>query len=141
MKGNKRFKQAFHVLSTAVVLSGVLLPFAPKEANAAVAMQPKIVNAGGVHSLAIGQDGKVYAWGSNYYGQLGDGTTTSRTTPVQVQGLSNVVAVAAGRAHSLAVTADGKIYSWGWNYNGLLGDGTTTDRTTPVLVSSLTAKV
>jgi len=48
------------------------------------------------HSLAVKADGTVWAWGYNAYGQLGDGTTTQRNTPVQVSGLTNVVAVEAG---------------------------------------------
>ncbi|WP_244319450.1 hypothetical protein [Geobacillus subterraneus] len=134
---HKRFKQAFNVLSTAVMLSGVLLPFAPKEANAAVVLRPQIVDGGWYHSLAVGADGKVYAWGGNAYGQLGSRGVDYQTTPVQVQGLSNVVTVAAGDEFSLAVTADGKVYAWGRNDYGQLGNGTTTYQTTPVQVQGL----
>ena len=78
------------------------------------------------HSLAAGSDGKLYAWGSNSNGQLGDGTTTSRTRPVQVAlpaGVS-VSAMAAGSFYSLALGSDGKLYAWGNNSSGqLLGDG------------------
>lgn len=70
----------------------------------------------GAHSLALMGDGTVMAWGYNTSGQLGDGSTTTRTTPVPVSGLSGVVALAAGSAHSLALTADGN--SWGWGSNG-----------------------
>jgi hypothetical protein len=73
--------------------------------------------------------------------QLGDGSTTDRTTPIQVSGLSDVVAVAGGAGHSLAVLADGTVWAWGLNNYGQLGDGTTTHRTTPVQVSSLTGVV
>ena len=60
--------------------------------------------AGESHSLALGHDGSVRAFGRNHYGQLGDGTTTQRTTPVQVTALgSSVMAVAAGYAHSLVL--------------------------------------
>ena len=83
------------------------------------------IAAGEVHSLALKSDGTVWAWGNNYYGQLGDGTTTDRYTPVQVQGLSSVVAVAADISHSLAVKSDGTVWAWGKNDHGQLGDGTT----------------
>lgn len=95
------------------------------------------VAAGGYHSLAVRADGTIWAWGNNYYGQLGDGTTTRSATPLQVDGLTGAVAVAAGKYHSLAVKADGTVWAWGYNYYGQLGDGTTTERTTPVQVSGL----
>ena len=55
------------------------------------------------HNLALKDDGTVWAWGFNLYGQLGDGTTTNRFTPVQVSGLSGVQSIAAGWAHSMAI--------------------------------------
>lgn len=73
----------------------------------------------------------------NDFGQLGDGTTTDRYTPVQVQGLSGVVAVAAGSDHSLALKSDGTLWAWGYNGYGQLGDGTTTNRYSPVKVQLL----
>lgn len=96
---------------------------------------------GGGHNLALTSDGKVYAWGGNDSGQIGDGTTTNRTLPVAVnmngvlQG-NTVIAIAAGDRHSLAISSDGKVYAWGSNSSGELGDGTTTQRTIPVAVNS-----
>jgi alpha-tubulin suppressor-like RCC1 family protein len=87
----------------------------------------------GDHTLAVRSDGTVAAWGANNSGQLGDGTTTNRTTPVTVSGLSDVTRVSAGGAHSVAVRSDGTV-AWGANYYGQLGDGTTINRTTPVIV-------
>ena len=58
------------------------------------------VAAGLAHTVALKSDGTVWAWGSNYYGQLGDGTTTDRLTPVQVSGLTGVTAIATGVAHT-----------------------------------------
>jgi len=98
------------------------------------------VAAGGYHSLALKTDGTVWAWGRNNGGQLGDGTTTDRLTPVQVVGpggsdwLTDVQAVAAGVGHSLALKTDGTVWAWGWNEFGQLGDGTTTNSSTPVQV-------
>ncbi|NBP25564.1 MAG: hypothetical protein EBU81_13655, partial [Proteobacteria bacterium] len=97
------------------------------------------VSAGGSHSLGLGSDGKVYAWGANEYGQLGDGTTTSRTSPVAVgageipSGVT-ITEVRAGRDHSLALGSDRKVYAWGRNGSGQLGDGTLGSRTLPVAV-------
>ena len=86
------------------------------------------IAGGGYHSMALKSDGTVWAWGANYYGQLGDGSTTNRTTPVQVSGLTGVVAIAGGGNHSLALKSDGTVYAWGYNNRGQLGDGTTTQR-------------
>ncbi len=79
--------------------------------------------AGGLHSLALTTDGTVLAWGDDNSGQLGDDTTlTSKTSPVFVSGLTNVVAIAAGAKHSLALLSNGTVYSWGNNVNGQLGN-------------------
>jgi alpha-tubulin suppressor-like RCC1 family protein len=93
--------------------------------------------AGAHHSLAAGSDGVLYAWGDNGLGQLGDGTTTPRSSPAAVAlpyGVS-AVALAAGTSHSLAIGYDGVLYAWGVNTFGQLGDGTTSARATPAPVN------
>ena len=99
------------------------------------------VAAGSSHSVALKSDGTVVAWGANYSGQLGDGSTTPRTTPVAVSSLTGITAVATGAAFSLALKGDGTVWSWGANAIGQLGDGTTTQRTSPVQVSGITTAV
>ncbi|NOJ73392.1 OmpL47-type beta-barrel domain-containing protein, partial [Paenibacillus alvei] len=74
------------------------------------------------HSLQIHEDKTVWAWGNNDYGQLGDGTNTSKTTAVQVEGLNDVIWVAAGFQHSLALKSDGTVWSWGSNIVGQVGN-------------------
>jgi RHS repeat-associated protein len=83
---------------------------------------------------AVKSDGTVMAWGTNTYGQLGDGTTTYRPSPVSVLGLSGVVEIAAGNNHALALRADASVASWGQNVWGQLGNGTTTNTSTATLV-------
>jgi alpha-tubulin suppressor-like RCC1 family protein len=96
------------------------------------------VSEGGVFKCALLSDGSVKCWGSNAHGELGDGTTTSRTSPVAVQGLGgSVTAISSGIFHACAIINDGSIKCWGRNYSGELGDNTTTDRSTAVAVQGL----
>jgi hypothetical protein len=78
------------------------------------------MTAGKLHALALLRDGTVWAWGANISGQLGDGTTTLRSTPLPVPGLTGVFAVEAGDDHSLAVRSDGTVWAWGSNTSGQL---------------------
>src|SRR5205085_1232757 len=84
------------------------------------------------HSLALRDDGTLWAWGVNTFGQLGDGTIASRTTPVLVSGLTSATALAAGFRHSLALRNDGAVWAWGDSSLGQFGDGAEPVRLTPV---------
>ena len=89
------------------------------------------IAAGGHHSLALCRDGTVYAWGSNWNGQLGNGKLKEHSAvPQPVNGpgkegaLTGVVGIAAGGLHSVAVTRDGQVYAWGYNGTGQVPGGT-----------------
>ncbi|MGD9732695.1 MAG: hypothetical protein AB7U45_10985 [Desulfamplus sp.] len=94
--------------------------------------------ANGYHTAALKNDGTVWTWGYNGYGQLGNGTAENSTNPVQVEGLTGVSAVAAGGWHTAALKTDGTVWAWGYNSYGQLGDGTTIDSYLPVKVTGLT---
>jgi alpha-tubulin suppressor-like RCC1 family protein len=104
-------------------------------------------NAGGVFALALKADGTVWSWGNNANGQLGDGTATNRSSPVQVVDvggagtLTGVSAIDAGgtsgNLHSIAVRTDGTVLAWGSNANGQLGTGDHVSSKVPVQVATL----
>jgi len=97
-----------------------------------------MITGGGAHSLAIKNDGTVWAWGRGDLGQLGNGLNNDSKVPVQVKNLTNVLAIGAGGWHSLALKSDGTVWSWGSNAYGQLGDGTKEHSNVPVQVLNLT---
>jgi alpha-tubulin suppressor-like RCC1 family protein len=85
--------------------------------------------------VALKNDGQVFAWGWNSYGQLGEGSTNNRAIPVPVPGLSDVMAIAAGDSHTVALKNDQTVWVWGRNDFGELGAGTRgNNRLVPVQV-------
>ena len=103
------------------------------------------ISSGGSHTCAIVDDGGVRCWGSNFFGQIGDGTTTSQSTPKQTSSLGTgrtaIGITTTGAASTCVILDDGSIKCWGYNGDGRLGDGSTTDRTIPTqTTSSLTAR-
>jgi alpha-tubulin suppressor-like RCC1 family protein len=94
------------------------------------------ISTGYYHACALLSSGGAKCWGYNYLGRLGDGTTTNRSSPVDVLGLtSGLKQVEATYAHSCAMFATGALKCWGYNGYGQLGDGTITDRLSPVDVT------
>jgi len=93
----------------------------------------KQVDCGSLHTAAIKTDGTLWTWGWNLFGQLGDNTTTDRSTPVTTfAGGTNWKQVSGGSLHTAAIKTDGTLWTWGNNSNGQLGDNTTIRRSTPV---------
>jgi alpha-tubulin suppressor-like RCC1 family protein len=96
------------------------------------------VAAGTGFSLALRSDGTVWAWGGNWIGQLGHGTTSDHElAPVQVTGLTGVTKISAGAGFSLALRSNGTVWAWGDNRYGELGNGTTVSSSVPVKVAGL----
>lgn len=93
--------------------------------------------AGSTHTCALLSSGKVFCWGKNDSGQLGDGTLEDRVFPGEVSGLQDVVSLSAGGSHTCAVLSAGNVKCWGANEYGQLGDGTTKNRPDSVDVSGL----
>ena len=90
------------------------------------------VATSGRHTVALLEDGNQWACGANSAGQLGDGTTTYRLTPVLVSGgLQKVFDISVGPSHTMTVSGDLSVRSWGGNLGGQLGDGTQTSRSLP----------
>ena len=101
-----------------------------------------VIAAGVAHTCALTTGGGVMCWGNNWYGELGDGTYTNRSTPVAVNGLeSGVASLAAGEYHTCALITNGEVMCWGYNQYGQLGDGTTTNGSIPVAISVLNGEV
>ena len=88
---------------------------------------------GRAHSAMVLADGSLWTFGKNDRGQLGDGNTTNRTSPVRIVE-ANVSEVAAGYGYTLFLKTDGSVWGMGRNHNGQLGDGTLTDRLSPVRI-------
>lgn len=96
------------------------------------------IAAGPAHAMALRSDGVVFVWGANGFGRLGLGRDGgAEPTPVQVAGLSNIVAIAAGGAHSLALRADGAVFAWGDNFVGQLGLSDAEQRDAPSRITTL----
>lgn len=90
--------------------------------------------AAATNALALKADGSVWSWGGNGLGQLGDNSTTNRSSPVQVVGSHSFNHLVAGTSANGAIKANGEIWEWGSNLGGRLGDNSRTNRSSPVLV-------
>ena len=108
-------------------------PMMVKELYGAVA-----IAAGKSHSIALKDDGSVWTWGDNSFGQLGHIVQKNSLAPKRIHGLNNVVAVSAGYHHSVALKKDGTVWTWGKNLNGQLGLGNNETFSKPIQIPNLT---
>ena len=90
------------------------------------------LSLGWYHSGYIDENGSLYMWGRNDYGQLGNGTKEDSSVPIKI--MENVKSVSLGEYHSAAITEDGSLYMWGDNEYGQLGNGTYKDSSTPIKI-------
>ena len=97
------------------------------------------IGVGGSFSIGLDKNGKLWAWGTNVQGQLGDNTIVSKLTPIAVLGVAKTFCTIAanGAAHTLAIDKNGKLWSWGLNSFGQLGDNTIISKRTPVAVGGV----
>ena len=126
-------KRASYFVVLLLVLNFIYFPRYVHASNGGFAM----ISTGMDHCLSLKTDGTVWSWGVNNSGQLGDASTTLKSTPSKIQGLSLIKYVSAGFYDSFAITQNGDLYSWGENTNGQLGNGSYRQQNTPSLVIGL----
>lgn len=95
------------------------------------------LSAGRNHSLALKDNGTVWTWGDNTYGQLGHINQEKSRIPKKIHGLQHIVAIEAGYNHSMALSKDGTVWTWGKNINGQLGIGNEKNTNKPIQVEGL----
>ncbi|MFP5042023.1 T9SS type A sorting domain-containing protein [Parasediminibacterium sp. JCM 36343] len=88
------------------------------------------------HNIAIAANGSLWAWGYNFFGQLGNGDTMQQNSPVQIGSTTNWQSVACGLYHTIALKTDGSLWAWGWNGYGQLGNGNNTSQNSPVQIGN-----
>ena len=143
MKGNAyfvRIQAAFIVpaLMFSLILAGCASTPEPEIPDSAADSALVSITSGWYHNLAIAEDGSLWAWGWNFFGQLGNGTRENNLAPARVGTDTNWAFVSAGTNHSAAIRTDGTLWTWGSNFFGQLGDGTTENRHVPTQIGTET---
>jgi len=123
------------LLLVVLLLLGLAVPAAGAEGSHPYGVRE--IAAGEWYSVAIKEDGSLWAWGSNILGQLGGGEW-AEYAPIQIGTDTDWASITAGAFHTVAIKTDGSLWAWGSNWRGQLGDGTTTDRHTPVRIGTAT---
>ena len=99
-----------------------------------IAIEFKEIYAGESYTLAIDKEERLWSWGYNGTGQLGDGTKVDRTNPLKIKEENKFIKVSAGEYHVMAIDEEGNLWTWGKNNYGQLGDGTLIDKTFPIQI-------
>ena len=115
-------KTLYSILLSSLLVVGLTAKDRSRNESTTPTMTEKAISAGFNHTLVM-QEGQVFAWGENTYGQLGDGTLSPTGIQVPALNLDHIIAVSAGRRHSMALRADGAVFVWGDNTYGQLGTG------------------
>ena len=116
------------------IIEGGVNPYGQPLVQIGTATDWKSISTGSYHSMAIKTDGTLWAWGMNWAGQLGIGSSVDQGVPVQVGTATNWISISSGDAHSLGIKHDGTLWGWGFNASGQLGIGSTTTQRTPVQI-------
>ena len=137
-------KAVSHEIESEMAYMKVSLPILEISDNTEGEIQPPLpeswayLSAGRTHIVAIGADGSLWAWGGNRAGQLGDGTTIDRLSPVRIGADYDWASVSAGQgnwdAHTAAIRTDGSLWTWGRNSEGQLGNGTRANSAVPIQI-------
>jgi len=131
------FKVTIIILFTACMLEGDIETLRENAGLSSLPLPPPTVISSSLHhTVAVRENGSLWTWGNNEYGQLGDGTRTNRATPTRIGTATNWSTVAAGANHTVAIRTDGTLWAWGFNGSGRLGDGTTFNRNAPVRIGT-----
>ena len=124
-----------------VIVFFLIMLFSCIDVSSLAAGNPQVVSNGNT-TFIIDTSGNVQGWGRNTKGEVGNGTTINQLTPVNINGLSNIVKIIPnqdGYGYFYAIDNSGNVYSWGYNGYGQLGLGTTADQLTPALVPNLSS--
>lgn len=133
-----RTRRSSVLVAAVALLAGLFAVVAPQSSAAGVFSGVVQADGGGFHTCAARVDGTVWCWGENDWGQLGDGTRSASSYPVEVQGLTGVTQVAAGQVHTCALRTDGTVWCWGAEFDTV---SHVHPRVTPEQVTGLTGAV
>jgi alpha-tubulin suppressor-like RCC1 family protein len=134
-------RSVFIIFLLLALIGSLIFPTAIQAAVNPATPVEAMIEAGDMYTVMLKSDGIVWAWGLNDCGQLGDGTTVNKATPVQVKGLKDIIAISAGKSHAVALKRDGTVWTWGSNTFGELGDGTSKSRSVPAAVKGISDAV
>ncbi len=139
-KLDENFRAYEGLLDNLQVMSAATVTDQIANAIMAGSKTPTSISAGWGHSMAVVDDGTVWAWGDNSNGFLGDGTSRARPRPTLVRNLADIVQVSASETHSMATSQQGTVYAWGAGDDGQLGDGNQQFSAMPIIPQALPAQ-